>query len=84
MQSIGQSEAGQRSFELQDCAQYLHSKLTQRAQRLKLLDPGPGSGVLPDSPQPKAGNSAEGSPVADAAAGRRAQAKARQVAVHHD
>ena len=84
MQTIGQPEAGQRSVELQDCAQHLHSKLTQLAQCHNLLDSGPGSGVVPDSPEPKAGNPAEGSPAADAAAQRRAQAKARQVAVHHN
>ena len=38
MQTIEQSEAGQRSFELQDCAKHMHSKLNQLAQCHNLLD----------------------------------------------
>ena len=85
MQSVEQSEAGQRSFELQDCAAHLHSKLTQQAQRHNLLDHGPasGPGSLQDSPESRVqDNASEGGNATDDAAKRRAQAKARQVVPH--
>ena len=84
MQTIEQSEAGQRSFQLQDCAKHLHSKLTQLAQRHNLLDHGPASGpaALQGGPESRSGNASEGGDAADAAVKRRAQAKARQVVNH--
>ena len=84
MQTVEQSEAGQRSFELHDCAKHMHSKLVQLAQLHNLLDNGfaSGPGMLQDSPESRAGNASEGGNAAVAAVTRRAQAKARQV-VHH-
>ena len=82
MQVIGQSEAGQRSFELQDCANHLHSKLVQLAQHHKLLGHSSAAGpdMLQDTPESRSADGAEGSSsAADATARRRAQAKARQV-----
>lgn len=81
MQTIKNSEAGQRNLELQDCAAHMHSKLAQLAQRHNLLNHGPASeaGTLQDSPGSRAGNASEGGNATDAAAKRRAQAKARQV-----
>ena len=85
MQVIAQSEAGQRSFELQDCASHMHTKLTQLAQRHNLLHHSspPVSDMLLNPPESARASAAQGdSNKADAAAQRRAKAKARQVAHH--
>lgn len=84
MQNIEQSEAGQRSFELQDCAAHMHNKLMQLAQRHNLLDHGPPStpAALQDSPEPRTGYASEEGDAAKAAVKRRAQAKTRQVVNH--
>lgn len=86
MQVIGQSEAGQRSFELQDCANHLHSKLVQLAQQHNLLGHSSAAGsdmLQADTPESRSADGAEGSSsAADATATRRAQAKARQVMYH--
>lgn len=81
MQTIEQSEAGQRSYELQECAKHMHSKLMQLARHHNLLDHGQasGSGTLQDSPESRGSVACEGGEAADAAVRRRAQAKARQV-----
>lgn len=82
VQVIAQPEAGQHSFELQDCASYMHTQLAQLAQRHNLLHPSSLSvSDMPlDSSRPACANAAEGnSSKPDAAAQRRAQAKARQV-----
>ena len=79
MQAIATFKAGEHSFELQDCAKHVHSKLTQLANSLC-----PSPSTTSDTAQMPANKvmavDADNDKATDAAASRRAQSKARQVA----
>ena len=81
IQAIANSEAGQHSFELQDCARHMHGNLTQLTQRHHL---SPAAATDPEASSANAQQTAHddakaGVAAVEAAGSKRAQAKARQV-----
>ena len=85
MQVIAVSETGQHSFELQDCARHMQSRIHQLIEQSNVLHtPASDSQASSAGAQQCAMGAAnddakDGSSAADSAGSKRAQAKARQV-----